>query len=101
MLLINRFMTINTLIISMPLIFTSGPIAQSVVRLTADLGVMSLFPTLSHAFVEIGHEIISTVILGAQWLSDRVLDFRPRGRRVKPHWRHCVVALKQDTFILT
>ena len=38
--------------------------------------------------------------LGAQWLSGRVLDSRPRGRGFKPHRRHCVVVLEQDTFIL-
>ena len=32
--------------------------------------------------------------------SDRVLDSRQRGRWLEPHRRHCVVALKQDTFIL-
>ena len=32
--------------------------------------------------------------------SGRVLDLRPRGRRFEPHWRHCVVVLEQDTFIL-
>ena len=37
---------------------------------------------------------------GAQWLSGRVLDSKPRGRRFKPHRRHCVVVLQQDTFIL-
>ena len=37
---------------------------------------------------------------GAQWLSGRVLDSRPKGRRFEPHWRHCVVVLEQDTFIL-
>ena len=31
--------------------------------LTADLGVASLIPVRSHTFVEIDHEIISTVIL--------------------------------------
>ena len=31
---------------------------------------------------------------GAQWLSGRVLDLRPRGRRFKPHRRHCVVVLE-------
>ena len=35
--------------------------------------------------------------VGAQWLSGRVLDSRPRGRGVEPHW---VVVLEQDTFIL-
>ena len=40
-----------------------------------------------------GHE-------GGQWLSGRVFDWRPRGRRFEPHWGHCVVILEQDTFIL-
>ena len=37
---------------------------------------------------------------GAQWLSGKVLDSRPRGRGFEPHRRHCVVALEEDTFIL-
>ena len=37
---------------------------------------------------------------GAQWLSGRVLDSRLRGHGFKPHRRHCVVVLEQDTFIL-
>ena len=42
----------------------------------------------------------STPWKGAQWLSGRVLDSRPRGRGFEPHRRHCVVVLEQDTFIL-
>ena len=38
--------------------------------------------------------------IGAQWLSGRVLDSRPKGRGFEPHRRHCVVVLDQDTFIL-
>ena len=38
--------------------------------------------------------------MGAQWLSGRVLDSRPRGRGFEPHQRHCVVVLEQDTCIL-
>ena len=38
--------------------------------------------------------------LGAQWLSGRVLDSRPGGRRFEPLQRHCVVVLEQGTFIL-
>ena len=38
--------------------------------------------------------------LGAQWLSGRVLDLRPRGRGFEPHWCHCVVVFEQDTFII-
>ena len=49
----------------------SGPgrVAQSITclvtdaKLTADLGVASSIPARSHTFVEIDHEIISTVIL--------------------------------------
>ena len=37
---------------------------------------------------------------GGQWLSCRVLDLRPKGCGFKPHRRHCVVVLEQDTFIL-
>ena len=46
-----------------------GRVAQSVTclatdaRLTADPGVASSIPAWSHTFVEIDHEIISTVIL--------------------------------------
>ena len=33
--------------------------------------------------------------MGAQWLSGRVLYSRPRGRRFKPHRRHCIVSLSK------
>ena len=46
-------------------------------------------------------EILSLVCLwGAQWLSGRVLDSRPKGSGFEPHQCHCVVVLEQDTFIL-
>ena len=35
------------------------------------------------------------LLKGEQWLSGRVLDFRPRGRRFEPHQRHCVVSLSK------
>ena len=38
--------------------------------------------------------------MGAQWLSGRVLDWRPRGCQFEPHRPHCVVVLEQDIFIL-
>ena len=47
----------------------AGSVAQSVTCLatvaclTADPGVTSSIQSLSHTFVEIGHEMISTVIL--------------------------------------
>ena len=37
---------------------------------------------------------------GAQWLSGRVLDLRPKGGGFEPHQRHCVVVLERVTFIL-
>ena len=37
--------------------------------------------------------------LGAQWLSGRVLDSRPKGRGFEPHGCHFVVVLEQDIFI--
>ena len=38
--------------------------------------------------------------VGAQWLSGRVHDSRPRSRGFEPHRRHCVVVLEQATFTL-
>ena len=34
--------------------------------------------------------------MGAQWLSGRVLDSRPKGREFEPHRRHCVVSLRKN-----
>ena len=36
------------------------------------------------------------MIKGAQRLSGRVLDSRPRGREFEPHQRHCVVSLSKN-----
>ena len=35
-------------------------------------------------------------IVGVQWLSGRVLDWRPKGRGFEPHRRHCVVSLSKN-----
>ena len=34
--------------------------------------------------------------LGAQWLSGRVLDSRPKGRGFEPHRHHCIVSLSKN-----
>ena len=34
--------------------------------------------------------------MGAQWLSGRVLNSRPRGRGFEPHRCHCVVSLSKN-----
>ena len=36
------------------------------------------------------------ILLGAQWLSGRVLDSRLRGRGFESHRRHCVVSLSKN-----
>ena len=36
--------------------------------------------------------------MGAQWLSGRVLDSRPKGRGFEPHRRHCVVFLSKNIY---
>ena len=36
------------------------------------------------------------IFVGAQWLSGRVLDSRPKGRGFEPHRRHCVVSLSKN-----
>ena len=37
-----------------------------------------------------------TLWMGAQWLSGRVLDSRPKGRGFEPHRSHCVVSLSKN-----
>ena len=37
-----------------------------------------------------------TVHPGAQWLSGRALNSRPKGRGLEPHRRHCVVSLSKN-----
>ena len=39
---------------------------------------------------------VQNYIKGAQWLSGRVLDSRPKGRGFEPHRRHCVVSLSKN-----
>ena len=61
--------TPHTFIYMNPLFCLPGRVAQSVTclatdaSLTADPGVASSIPAWSHTFVEIDHEIVSTVIL--------------------------------------
>ena len=50
-----------------------------------------------NVFFSWAYNVFKPINVGAQWLTDRVLDSRPRGRVFK---RHCVVVLEQDTFIL-
>ena len=40
--------------------------------------------------------LCAKTIMGAQWLSGRVLDSRPKGRGFEPHRRHCVVSLSKN-----
>ena len=45
------------------MIWMTGPLAQLIVSLIADLGVLSLILALPHTFMEIDSEIFSTVII--------------------------------------
>ena len=57
--------------------------------------------TSSHAKVNPMHTTIRKYLhqkVGAQWLSGRVLDSRPRGRGFEPHRRHCVVSLSKNIY---
>ena len=47
-----------------------------------------------------GSKLFLNFLMGAQWLTGRVLDSRPKGQGYESHWCHCVVVLEQDTFIL-
>ena len=43
------------------------------------------------------HEIFTIgIYVGAQWLSGKVLDSRPRGRGFEPHRHHCIVYLSKN-----
>ena len=37
-----------------------------------------------------------SLYMGAQWLSGRVLDLRPKGRGFEPHRCHCIVSLSKN-----
>ena len=41
-------------------------------------------------------QILVQKVLGAKWLSGRVLDSRLKGRGFEPHRRHCVVSLSKN-----
>ena len=38
--------------------------------------------------------------MGAQWISDRVLELSPRGCRFEPYQDHCVVTLSKTLLFL-
>ena len=49
------------------------------------------------AFAPFFHNNFKYIVFqGAQWLSGRVLDSRPRGCGFEPQWRHCVVSLSKN-----
>ena len=53
---------------------------------------MSRIPATSHS----SHLLNTPILEGGQWLSGRVLDSRPKGRRFEPLRRHCVVSLSKN-----
>ena len=51
---------------------------------------------MTTALLELAEYIETRSCEGAQWLSGRVLDSRPRGRGFEPHKRHCLVSLSKN-----
>ena len=40
--------------------------------------------------------VLTNSVMGAQWLSGRVLDSRLKGQGFEPHGSHCVVSLSKN-----
>ena len=51
-----------------------------------------IFMKMKVKLYQFNHNLIE----GAQWLSGRVLDSRPRGREFEPHRRHYIVSLSKN-----
>ena len=53
---------------------------------------------LSHQALHVSIDLLQFIParMGAQWLSGRALDSRPKGRGFEPHRRHCVVSLSKN-----
>ena len=60
--------------------------------------ISNLPQNIADKLSSISKVIKSDIIDGAQWLSGRVLDSRPRGRGFQPHRRHCVVSLSKSIY---
>ena len=70
-------------------------------KVTAQLFILPIGNTYTYLTIHVGNAFpLHFKNKGAQWLSGRVLDSRPKGHGFEPHRRHCVVVLEQDTFIL-
>ena len=70
---------------------------------TIEKECLSLILALQHSEIYLT-SLVETIVIftdhnslkGAQWLSGRVLDSRPRGRAFEPHWHNCVILLDQS-----
>ena len=60
--------------------------------------VLNLFCSFTEGVQRLfqGKLLFSKASVGAQWLSGRVLDSRPKGRGFEPHRRHWVVSLSKN-----
>ena len=66
-------------------IYSLGFAARLIASLTADPGVASLIPARSHTFVEIDHEIISTLILLLTLIQEGLLSVTSKSMCTK-YW---------------
>ena len=60
------------------------------------LNIVSLSHCLEQFYSCFFNSYVKACLKGAQWLSGRVLDSRPKGRGFEPHQRHCVVSLSKN-----
>ena len=75
-----------------------APLLTSIFQTSIDCGefLRTGDQQISHTIIQEGVPILSYSQKGAQWLSGRVPDSRPRGRGIEHHWRHCVVFLSKN-----
>ena len=70
----------------------SAPIGASVFKFCVHLKVGKVYCVNANKDAKAHFDFFFS---GAQWLSGRVLDSRPKGRGFEPHRHHCVVSLSK------
>ena len=59
-------------------------------------GLPNMLLLFHNKFNKLINKYMNTYLMGAQWLSGRVLDSRPKGCGIEPHRRHCIVSLSKN-----
>ena len=99
---VNRFLPnfIYALLISISHpIPNMGFVRRAHTRIATEMAAACTFAFI-YTIAGVTTYIVHRSMEGAQWLSGRVFDSRPRGRGFQPHRGQRVVVLEQDIFIL-